>query len=29
VPLAEQSNPYSVMIQPKIEFLIRLPPQIC
>jgi hypothetical protein len=27
VPLAEQSNPYSVIIQPEIEFLVQLPPR--
>ena len=27
VPLSEQSRPYSVLIQPKTEFLVRLPPR--
>jgi hypothetical protein len=27
VPLSEQSTPYSVLIQPTTEFLVRLPPQ--
>ena len=27
VPVAEQANPYNVLIQPKVEFLIRLPPR--
>ena len=27
VPLSEQSTPYSVLIQPKTEFLVQLPPR--
>ncbi|HTD65079.1 MAG TPA: DUF2071 domain-containing protein, partial [Candidatus Limnocylindria bacterium] len=29
VPFAEQTNPYSVLIQPRTEFLVRLPPRTC
>jgi hypothetical protein len=28
VPRAEQGTPYSVLIQPEIEFLVRLPPRV-
>src|SRR5262249_51967150 len=28
VPLSDQSRPYSVLIQPTTEFLVRLPPRL-
>jgi hypothetical protein len=29
VPFPEQPRPYSVLIQGKTEFLVRLPPRAC